>query len=169
MDVRAVPIDHPDAQKLIAELYAFYGETYGDTGDETVVAVDDFAPPRGAFLVGYVDDEPVASGGWRARDADPSDPAVRDGDAEVKRMFVASHRRGRGYGRAMLAALERSALAAGRTRAILETGTPQSAAIALYTAAGYARMPSFGHYRASPMSRCYAKALLSAPPAASPR
>ena len=160
IDIRVVPIDHPDAQKLIAELYAFYGEAYGDAGDETVVAVDDFLPPRGAFLVGYVDGEPVASGGWRARDADPADPAVRDGDAEVKRMFV-MHRAGvgRGIARAMLAALEGSAVAAGRTRAILETGTPQSAAIALYTAAGYTRMPSFGHYRTYPMSRCFAKAL----------
>ncbi len=159
IDIRVVPIDHPDAQKLIAELYAFYGEAYGDAGDETVVAVDDFLPPRGVFLVGYVDGEPVASGGWRARDSDPDDPAVGDGDAEVKRMFVAPHRRGHGFARAMLAALEGSAVAAGRTRAILETGTPQSAAIALYTAAGYTRMPSFGHYRTYPMSRCFAKAL----------
>jgi len=159
IDIRVVPIDHPDAQKLIAELYAFYGEAYGDAGDETVVAVDDFVPPRGAFLVGYVDGEPVASGGWRARDADPADPAVRDGDAEVKRMFVAAQWRGRGFAKAVLAALEDSIAAAGRTRVILETGTPQSEAIALYTSAGYARMPSFGHYRTSPLSRCFAKSL----------
>lgn len=162
IDLRMVPIDHPDAVRLIAGLYAFYGERYGDEGDETVVAPGDFAPPNGAFFVGYGDGEAVACGGWRAREADPADPEVRDGDAEIKRMFVRPDRRGRGYARTVLAALEGSAATAGRVRAILETGTPQSEAIRLYTAAGYARMPAFGHYRSSPLSCCYAKPLVSA-------
>lgn len=162
LDIRRLPIDHPDAERLIAGLYAFYGERYGDEGDETVVATTDFAPPEGAFFVGYVDELPVACGGWRARDADPADPEVHDGDAEFKRMFVLPAWRGRGLARTMLAALEGSAAAAGRGRAILETGTPQSEAIRLYVAAGYTRIRPFGHYRSSPLSRCYAKQLVSA-------
>jgi GNAT superfamily N-acetyltransferase len=162
IDVQLLAIDHPDAERLIAGLYAFYGERYGDEGDETVVATTDFIPPKGAFFVGYVDELPVACGGWRARDADPADPEVRDGDAEIKRMFVLPAWRGRGLARTMLAALEGSAAAAGRGRAILETGTPQSEAIRLYVAAGYTRIGPFGHYRSSPLSCCYAKPLVSA-------
>jgi hypothetical protein len=42
---------------------------------------------------------------------------------------------------------------------ILETGTAQPEAMALYESAGYARIESFGHYRHSPENRCYAVAL----------
>ena len=85
--------------------------------------------------------------------------ALRDGDAEVKRMFVVAGHRGRGHARAVLAELERSAAAAGRRRTVLETGTRQPEAIALYTSAGYAPMATFGVYRSSPNCRCFAKAL----------
>jgi len=96
--------------------------------------------------------------GWRARDGG-SDPALRDGDAEVKRMFVHAAHRGRGHARAVLAELERTAAAAGRRRAVLETGTRQPEAMALYTSAGYRPTARFGVYRDSPNSRCYAKIL----------
>ena len=48
--------------------------------------------------------------------------------------------RGRGHARAVLAELERSAAAAGRRRTVLETGTRQPEAIALYTSSGYVPM-----------------------------
>ena len=81
--------------------------------------------------------DPVACGGWRvARTAGPTAAPARDGDAEVKRMFVHAAHRGRGHARAVLAELERTAAAAGRRRAVLETGTRQPEAIALYTSAG---------------------------------
>ena len=74
-------------------------------------------------------------------------------------MFVAAAHRGRGYARAVLAELERTAAAAGRRRTVLETGTRQPEAIALYTSAGYAPMAAFGVYRDSPNCRCFAKPL----------
>jgi ribosomal protein S18 acetylase RimI-like enzyme len=49
-------------------------------------------------------------------------------------MFVVAAHRGRGHARAVLAELERSAAAAGRRRTVLETGTRQPEAIALYKA-----------------------------------
>ncbi len=52
-------------------------------------------------------------------------------------MFVPAGHRGRGFARAVLAELERIAAAAGRRRTVLETGTRQPEAIALYTSAGY--------------------------------
>lgn len=130
-----VAYDHPDAVELIAEVQQEYVVRYGDQ-DLTPVEPAQFAPPHGLFLVCYLEDDPVACGGWR----------VHGEDVELKRMYVAPRARGRGLARAVLAELERTALAAGYRRLILETGTRQPEAIALYRSAGYIDVPSFGYY-----------------------
>jgi hypothetical protein len=61
----------------------------------------------------------------------------------------------------VLAELERLAAAAGRRRTVLETGTRQPEAMALYTSAGYTTTEPFGVYRDAPGCRCFAKHLLS--------
>jgi GNAT superfamily N-acetyltransferase len=158
MEIRPVPYDHPDAVKLDAEVQAEYHVRYGDGGDATPMDPADFRPPNGTYLIAY--DEagvPVASGGWRVQDA--NDEGNRDGDAELKRMYVTEQMRGRGLARRILAALEEDARAAGRTRMVLETGTKQPEAIALYTSSGYEPCEKFGYYRFHEDSRCYAKAL----------
>jgi GNAT superfamily N-acetyltransferase len=157
LELRAVGYDHPDVAVLVAAVQREYVQRYGDE-DATPVEPAEFAPPHGFFTVGYVAGRPVACGGWRARDG-RSDESLRDGDAEVKRMFVRAEHRGRGHGRAVLAELERAAAAAGRRRVVLETGTRQPEAIALYTSAGYVPTATFGLYRHSPNCRCYAKIL----------
>ncbi|MFC4000609.1 GNAT family N-acetyltransferase [Prauserella oleivorans] len=155
MQIRVVPFDHPDAAKLIDLVQQEYVTRYGDP-DVTPVSPDEFAPPHGTFLVGYRDDVPVACGGWRAHDEPPE---FRPGDAELKRMFVVPSERGNGYARQMLAALERTAVAAGRTRAVLETGTKQPEAIALYRSSGYTEIDKFGVYKNDALSLCLAKEL----------
>jgi GNAT superfamily N-acetyltransferase len=149
--------DHPDAVALITELQQVYRERYGGE-DATEVDPREFAPPHGFFVVGYAEGEPVACGGWRERRAGQA-AALRDGDAEVKRMYVAAAHRGKGHARTVLAELERAAHAAGLRRIVLETGTEQPEAIALYTSSGYEPMPAFGAYAASPASRYFAKRL----------
>ena len=156
LDLRRRSFDHPDAKALIAQLQEVYRERYGGA-DETPVDPAQFAHPHGYFVVGYVGAEAVACGGWRARDG--GDPALRPGDAEVKRMYVVPAHRGRGHARAVLAHLEASAAGAGRRRIVLETGTRQPEAIALYLSAGYGPMEPFGTYRCAPGSRCYTKPL----------
>jgi GNAT superfamily N-acetyltransferase len=74
-------------------------------------------------------------------------------------MYVAPIARGRGVARALLAELERTAAEAGRLRVMLETGTRQPEAIALYRSSGYRPVPSFGLYRGAPGSRCFARTL----------
>jgi len=157
LELRLRAYDHPEVARLVAAVQREYVQRYGDE-DATPVDPAEFAPPGGFFTVGYLGGTPVACGGWRARDGG-SDPALRDGDAEVKRMFVLATHRGRGYARAVLAELERTAAAAGRRRAVLETGTRQPEAVGLYASAGYDPMPAFGVYRHSPNCRCYAKIL----------
>ena len=74
-------------------------------------------------------------------------------------MYVVPQARGRGLARGMLAHLERTAAEAGARVMVLETGTAQPEAIALYESSGYTRIPSFGHYKWSPENRCFAKSL----------
>ncbi len=158
LSLRVVRYDHPDAVRLIAQVQAVYRERYGGE-DATPLGSAEFAAPLGCFVVGYLGATAVACGGWRAREAVEGDPELRAGDAEIKRMFVAADCRGRGFGRAVLAELERTAAAAGRRRAVLETGTRQPEAIALYLSDGYRPIAKFGMYRAEPGSRCFAKML----------
>ncbi|MCX5558372.1 GNAT family N-acetyltransferase [Streptomyces sp. NBC_00038] len=158
MNIRPVPFDHPDAVKLNDQVQAEYAERYGDEGDVTPLDASMFEPPLGRYLIAYDEqDRPVATGGWRTQDE--NDEGYSDGDAELKRMYVVPQARGLGLARRILAALESDARTAGRTRMVLETGTEQPEAIALYTSSGYEPCAKFGHYRHSPMSRCFAKPL----------
>lgn len=145
VEIRRTRYDDPVATKLNDLLQLEYVERYGD-GDMTLVNAADFDPPQGLYLLLHdAEGTAVASGGWRAQDASPE--GFEDGDAEIKRMFVVSEARGRGFARAVLAELEASAAAAGRSRMVLETGRRQPEAIALYRSCGYAPIGKFGYYR----------------------
>ncbi|MET7567209.1 GNAT family N-acetyltransferase [Streptomyces sp. NPDC005492] len=158
MNIRPVPFDHPDAVKLNDQVQAEYHARYGDGGDATTLEPSHFQPPNGVYLIAYDEqDAPVATGGWRAQDANGE--GNEDGDAELKRMYVVEHARGLGLARRILAALEADARAAGRIRMVLETGTKQPEAIALYTSSGYEPCVRFGYYRFHEDSLCFAKAL----------
>jgi GNAT superfamily N-acetyltransferase len=146
--IEAVSYDHPEAARLVAEVQQEYVTRYGGE-DQTPVDLAEFAPPRGLFLIGYDGTAVVACGGWRTHDT----------DAEIKRMYVARAARRRGLARLMLAELERTARAAGHHRVILETGSKQPEAVALYRSAGYAQIPAFGHYAGSPQSMHLGKVL----------
>lgn len=156
-ELRQRPADHPDSARLVDEVQEFYSGLYGGR-DATPMEDRQFEAPNGHFVVVYAGGAAVACGGWRSRDR-ADDPDLDDGDAEIKRMYVVPTHRGRGYARGVLAELERTARAAGRRRAVLETGTIQPAAIALYTSAGYRPIGNFGVYRKSPNSRCFGRSL----------
>lgn len=151
----AVPVTHPDAVALVAEVQQEYVARYGSP-DETPVVPEHFVVPEGLFVVGYLDGDPVATGAWR-RTTVPLAGASRV--AEVKRMYVVPRARHRGLARAVLAHLERTAADAGVDGLLLETGTKQPEAIALYASSGYVAVPGYGHYQGSPLSRCFGKLL----------
>jgi GNAT superfamily N-acetyltransferase len=152
IQIRTVRYGSLVAQQLIADALAELGERYGGSGDDTPVDPREFDPPAGAFVVAYLDDEAVGCAGWR-----------RHGDsgatAELKRMYTAPAARGRGVGRAVLAAVERSAREHGRTELILECGDRQPEAVSLYQRLGYERIPNFGFYRDWPGCVSFARAL----------
>jgi ribosomal protein S18 acetylase RimI-like enzyme len=159
-------------QALVAEVQQEYVRRYG-TPDETPLDPGMFDAPRGAFFLAYPDarsgvdsvghgdgldpEVAVAMGGWRFRDdVHPWGPGTV---AEVKRMYVAPVARRRGYARAVLRHLEDTARESGADVMVLETGTEQPEAIAMYVAAGYRPIASYGHYADSPKNRCFAKRL----------
>lgn len=158
--IRRLPITHPDAERLVAEVQAEYVVRYGGP-DNTPLEPGIFDAPSGAFFVVYDpaagEPTPVATGAWRRR-RDVEAFGSTDA-AEVKRMFVSPSHRRRGLARVVLDHLETTAREAGAAAMILETGLAQPEAMALYESSGYSAIPGFGHYAWSPQNRCYAKPL----------
>jgi GNAT superfamily N-acetyltransferase len=143
------PYDSPLAEELLAEVQQEYVVRYGGP-DASPMDGSEFLPPSGVFLVAAAGGATVGCAGLRRHD---------DETVEIKRMYVrAAHRRA-GHARRMLAELEDRARQLGFSRVILETGAVQPEALALYESSGYERIPGFGHYKDSPLSRSFAKSL----------
>ncbi|PZF82314.1 GNAT family N-acetyltransferase [Jiangella anatolica] len=149
MFIRALRYSDPVVRALESELQLEYAERYGDP-DEGPIHPEQFTPPEGLFLVGFVGNEPVATGGFRRHD---------DGVAEIKRMYVAHEHRGGGHARRLLAELEAQAVRAGYTRVVLETGLKQPEAMALYQSSGYVPTEPYGYYSQEELSRFFTKDL----------
>ena len=141
---------------LIGEVQARYVQIYGNA-DVAPLDVEEFLAPHGHFVLAHVDGVPAAMGGWRLH-------GPRDGDAEIRRMYVRPSFTRRGLARVVLAELERTAALVGARRMVLETGLPQPEAIALYRSAGYEDMESFGYYSEYDDSVHLGKALRDASP-----
>ncbi len=153
--IERVGFGHPDALRLVEEVQAVYLARYGSQ-DQTPLDPLMFDPPSGLFLVGYLDDDPVATAAWRRHDV----PELGLGTtAEIKRMYVAPRAQRAGHARTLLAELERTAAEEGIETMILETGTRQPEAIALYRSSGYVRVDDFGHYSGDALSRSFGKPL----------
>ena len=95
---------------------------------------DEFAPPRGRFVVAYVDGRPVGCGGVKRMD---------DGAAEVKRLFVAPDARKGGVARLILERLEQLAGESGHDVVRLDTGDRQPGALALFRSVGYRHIDDY--------------------------
>ena len=77
---------------------------------------------------------------------------LRDGWAEIKRMWVEEAARGRGIARQILNALMAEAGRAGVETLRLETGVASHAALALYEKSGFKRRGPFADYHRDPLS-----------------
>lgn len=152
------PLDSPTARALITALNAELSAAYPEEGaNHFRLDLNDVAPGQGVFLVIWQDGVAIGCGAVRL---------LGGGDAELKRMYVAPEHRGRGTGRALLDRLESEARKLGATRLVLETGTRQREAVALYERAGFRQIPLFGEYLNSPLtSVCYGKVIQEDSPA----
>jgi putative acetyltransferase len=161
LTIEQEPLTSVVAESLIAALNAELAARYPEPG-ATHFRLDpnEVAPGAGAFLVARLSGRPVACGALRSL----RDPAlIRELGphvGELKRMYVSADVRGQGIGRDLLARLEAEARALGLTRLVLETGTRQTEALALYRRAGFTDIPAYGEYAASPnTSVCLTKIL----------
>jgi len=129
------------SRALIGALNAELSVAYPEPGATHFgLLPEEVAVGRGAFLIIYQEGTPVGCGALRLLDP---------GTGELKRMYVSPALRGRGLGRRLVTALETEALALGVRQLVLETGIRQTAAIALYRAAGFQPIPLYGDYRLS--------------------
>ena len=133
-------VDSEPAATLLGEYFA--ARSAGFTGGTYQVFAPDpalFTPPAGVFLVAEEDGEAVGCGGVR-RLAGTDDGAVR---LEVKHLWLRPSTRGKGYGRALLTALEAQATALGATQTVLDTNASLAAAGGLYRSSGYVEVPPY--------------------------
>ncbi len=142
------PAASPDALALIGALDRDISARYPGLPTNGIQEAG-FESRGGVFTIGRVGGVAAACGAFR-----PWEDA-----AEIKRMFVAHGHRGNGYGRLVLRFLEAEAARRGFAHAVLETGTKQHEAIALYESEGWAKIPQFGPYLTAPFSVCYGKRL----------
>jgi len=150
-DFRQVDPQSPDALALLrlaaVEARTLYPELHAP---HAPWPTNDPTPPRGAYLVAYLDGHPVAMGAHRPID---------ERSTEIRRMFTVAVARRTGAAKAVLLELEAHAKREGFTEVKLETGSRQQPAMRLYESVGFRRVPAFGHYRDDPTSVCYAKQL----------
>jgi GNAT superfamily N-acetyltransferase len=132
-----LPAGEPPASDLIEAMIQEMADLYGariDGPGMPSAAPEDFERPKGTFLVGWLDGEPVTGGGVKT---------LAPGLGEIKRMFVAPHVRGRGIARRLLGALEDAGRRLGHERVRLDTGPDQPEAKHLYETAGYVEIPNY--------------------------
>jgi GNAT superfamily N-acetyltransferase len=82
-----------------------------------------------------------------------------DGEWELKRLVTLPAFRGRGYSRALIAAVEDDIRARGGRRLILQTGERQPEAVRLYEGLGFTRIPVYEPYIAIAESLCFERVL----------
>lgn len=137
---------HPDFLLLVKELNAFLNKIDGEEFD-FYFQFNQLDTIRHTVIL-YMDGVPVACGAIKQ---------YEPGTMEVKRMFTRPDFRGRGLALKVLHVLEAWAAELGYNRCILETGTRQPYAIALYRKACYVEIPNYGQYAGVENSVCFEK------------
>ena len=127
---RETPVTDAAAHALLAEYFAFREASFPSPAGyvTTFPTPSQFVAPHGVFLVVSVDGDDVGCGGIRS---------LGDGRFEVKHLWLQPRTQGRGFGRALLAELERRAVELGATELVLDTNASLEAAGGLYRASGY--------------------------------
>jgi len=131
-DFRVCDPARPPASELLAALLAEYDERAGRAlrGGPSAT-VEDFSPPGGAYVVGFVARVAACGAGLKR---------LGDGVAELKRMYVVPEFRGRGLGAALLAAVDDVARGMGYRAIRLDS---QTATWPVYAAAGYREIADY--------------------------
>lgn len=158
--VEAVEFDHPDAVAVRDAAVAELGARYG--GDDDAQEVID---PATIVMTAVVHVDGTLVGGGSIRDVSGTDDNRGRGTmhpaatGEVKRVWVHPEHRRNGLARRLMDELERGARQVGFRRLVLETGTAQPEAMAMYERLGYEPIEKYGKYATAEQQRCYGKRL----------
>lgn len=131
IEIRAEPADSDAARNCLKNYYAELGQRFDNGFDPDAVKNFDPAemtPPKGYFVVAWMDGEAVGCGALKRLEA---------GMGEVKRVWTAPSARGCGVAGKIMDRLEDLAREAGMTTVRLDTNRNLSEAHALYRRLGY--------------------------------
>lgn len=122
--------DAPDVIRLIARVFAEYGFVFEPAAEvpDLLAFARHYAPPHGAFFVVREGAEVVGSVGVER---------LRPGAAELHRLYLDPHLRGRGIGRALVEAVIGWCRAEGLRHLVLWSDTRFDRAHALYERMGF--------------------------------
>lgn len=109
-----------------------------DPAHSLAPTIEDFAPPRGSFLLMRLRGKPIGCGGFKPDE---------NGAAYVKRMWVAESARGLGLGRRLLQEIEEKARERGYRMIRLETEKSLAEAQQLYRTSGFSEVEPFNAER----------------------
>lgn len=131
---------------LLGELFQEYAADLGiDLGfqnfdHEIATLPGEYAPPRGALLLAWIDGSPAGCCALR-----PLDTSDYPNAAEMKRLYVRKAFRGFGLGRHLAEAALDAARLTGYASVLLDTLDDMEAARALYTELGFEEIPPYYH------------------------
>ncbi|MEU8329558.1 helix-turn-helix domain-containing GNAT family N-acetyltransferase [Micromonospora sp. NPDC048839] len=140
--IDACPPSDPRARACLRAYAREIGRRFDDGFDPELsnpVPDEALVPPAGVLLLATLNAEPIGCGAVKL---------LPDGQAELKRVWVADAVRGLGIGWRLLGELERYAAERGATAVRLDTNRNLTEAIAMYRAAGYAEIEPYNteHY-----------------------
>ena len=148
LDFAVSDVNGQNAQVLLEELNETLIGILGHNGTAHV-CMDDFSRDGGSFLVGFDEGVPVCCAGVRL---------LSGRTGEVKRVFARSNHKG--YGTALMAAVEARAAAIGYRRLVLECRESNTEAIGFYRRIGYAVCEKYPPYGDEKDAVCMEKLLL---------
>lgn len=137
VEIVAEPATGEAAQYCLGEYYRELQQRFEEGFDPDLSlapSLDEFAPPRGIFLIARRDGQPIGCGGLKPISSDA---------AYLKRMWIDPQSRGLGLARRLLGALEDEARSMGYSTVRLETNRTLVEAQRLYRSAAYREVPPF--------------------------
>ncbi len=144
MDIENLDPDSPEVQVLIAASNAYYIDLYPAESNH-LESNEDLKRSNVLFVGCRIENEIVASGAAKIMQDDGN-------YAEIKRVFVLDHHRGKGLSNKIMCYLETELQNRGIKLIRLETGVKQPEALGLYRKLGYRERGPFGSYVTDPFS-----------------
>jgi putative acetyltransferase len=145
--IAAEPAEQPEVHALLRQSDAYFAELYPAASNHLIDAAA-LSEPNARFVVARRGGAAIGCGAL---------VLGVDGEAELKRIFVAPEARGRGIGSSILEALEAAGKAEGVRIIRLETGVRQPESLALYRRHRYTERGPFGAYQRDPLSTFFEK------------